>query len=43
MRDFADSDRAVLGICLGSQLLARAYGADNLIGAAPEFGWRTVR
>lgn len=42
MRDFADADRAVLGICLGSQLLARAYGADNLIGAAPEFGWRTV-
>jgi GMP synthase-like glutamine amidotransferase len=42
MRDFADTDRAVLGICLGSQLLARAYGAENLIGAAPEFGWRTV-
>ena len=42
MRDFADSDRAVLGVCLGSQLLARAYGADNLIGAAPEFGWQAV-
>jgi GMP synthase-like glutamine amidotransferase len=42
MRDFADSGRSVLGICLGSQLLARAYGADNLIGQAPEFGWRTV-
>lgn len=42
MRDFAEADRAVLGICLGSQLLARAYGADNLIGAAPEFGWREV-
>ena len=42
MRDFAESDRAVLGICLGSQLLARAYGAENLIGAAPEFGWRMV-
>lgn len=39
MRDFEQRDRAVLGICLGSQLLARAYGADNLIGAAPEFGW----
>ncbi len=42
MRDFAERDRALLGICLGSQLLARAYGGDNLIGAAPEFGWRTV-
>jgi GMP synthase-like glutamine amidotransferase len=42
MRDFGDSGRAVLGICLGGQLLARAYGADNLLGAAPEFGWRSV-
>ncbi len=42
MKDFAESDRAVLGICLGSQLLARAYGATNLIGAAPEFGWCAV-
>jgi GMP synthase-like glutamine amidotransferase len=39
MRDFAESGRAVLGVCLGSQLLARAYGARNLIGATPEFGW----
>ena len=42
MRGFADSDKAVLGVCLGSQLLARAFAADNLIGAAPEFGWREV-
>jgi GMP synthase-like glutamine amidotransferase len=42
MRDFEGRDRAVLGICLGSQLLARAYGAENLIGAAPEFGWHGV-
>lgn len=42
MRDFADSGRAVLGICLGSQLLARAYGAQNLIGVAREFGWEEV-
>jgi GMP synthase (glutamine-hydrolysing) len=39
MREFGDGDKAVLGICLGSQLLARAYGGDNLIGTAPEFGW----
>lgn len=42
MRDFAQADRAVLGVCLGAQLLARAFGADNLIGAAPEFGWQEV-
>jgi GMP synthase-like glutamine amidotransferase len=42
MRDFESRDRAVLGICLGSQLLARAYGAENLIGTAPEFGWHGV-
>ncbi|MBC2771347.1 type 1 glutamine amidotransferase [Rhizobium sp. AQ_MP] len=42
MRRFGDSGKAVLGICLGSQLLARAYGGENLIGAAPEFGWHTI-
>lgn len=43
MRAFAESGRSTLGVCLGSQILARAYGADNLIGAAPEFGWQEVR
>ena len=43
MRRFGDEGRAVLGICLGSQMLARAYGADNHLGTAPEFGWRPVR
>lgn len=42
MRDFGDSGRAVLGICLGSQLLARAYGGVNVLRAASEFGWQTV-
>lgn len=42
MRSFVDSGRATLGVCLGSQLLARAYGADNLIGTANEFGWHAV-
>lgn len=42
MRDFGDSGRSVLGICLGSQLLARAYGGKNLLGAAPEFGWQGI-
>ena len=42
MRRFADEGKAALGICLGSQILARAYGAKNLIGQAPEFGWQKI-
>ncbi|MDH6230291.1 GMP synthase-like glutamine amidotransferase [Mesorhizobium soli] len=42
LRDFEAKDRSMLGICLGSQLMARAFGGDNLIGAAPEFGWRKI-
>lgn len=41
-RDFAGNDRSVLGICLGSQLLARAFGGQNQIGGATEFGWHQV-
>lgn len=33
---------AVMGICLGSQIMARGAGAENIIGAAPEFGWCEV-
>lgn len=43
MQDFVGRDRALLGICLGSQLLARAFGAANQIGGASEFGWRKVK
>jgi GMP synthase (glutamine-hydrolysing) len=42
MRDMTTQGRAVLGICLGSQILARAYGAENQLGTAPEFGWCDV-
>jgi len=42
MRAFGDSGRSVLGICLGSQLLARAYSGENIVGGAEEFGWRQV-
>jgi len=41
-RDFEAKDKAVLGICLGSQLLARAFGGTNHIGGAREFGWCPV-
>lgn len=33
---------AVLGICLGAQVLARGLGATNLIGQHREFGWVPV-
>lgn len=43
MRAFTEADRAVLGICLGSQLLARGFGAENHLGGTTEFGWCEVR
>ncbi len=42
MRRAVDTGQPVLGICLGSQLMARGFGAENLLGAAPEFGWCRV-
>lgn len=42
MRVMTEKDKAVLGICLGSQILARGYGAANILGAAREFGWCKV-
>jgi GMP synthase (glutamine-hydrolysing) len=42
MREMTEHGRAVLGICLGAQILARGYGAQNLVGTAPEFGWCDV-
>ncbi|MBX4972780.1 type 1 glutamine amidotransferase [Rhizobium lentis] len=41
-RRFGDAGKAVLGICLGCQILARAYGADNHLGTAREFGWHRI-
>ena len=42
IRQFGDADKAVLGICLGSQLIARAYGATNILARPIEFGWHAV-
>lgn len=42
MAAYTSADKPVLGICLGSQVLARAYGAENHLGTAPEFGWVDV-
>lgn len=42
LRRASDEGKAVLGICLGSQLLARAFGAENRLGTATEFGWCSV-
>lgn len=42
-RNFAEADKAVLGICLGAQLVARGYGAENILGRPIEFGWHEVR
>ena len=43
MRAFTEADHAVLGICLGCQVMARGLGAANHLGTAPEFGWQQVR
>lgn len=42
MRERAEAGRAVLGICLGSQILARGLGGQNHLGVAREFGWCPV-
>ena len=43
VRAFGDADKAVLGICLGAQLVARGYGGENILGRPIEFGWHYVR
>jgi GMP synthase (glutamine-hydrolysing) len=43
IRRAVDLGLPVLGICLGAQLIAAAYGGRNLRRGAPEFGWVNVR
>lgn len=40
---FGTANKAALGICLGSQLIARGHGATNILGRPIEFGWQPVR
>ncbi|MHA7774335.1 type 1 glutamine amidotransferase [Roseibium sp. M-1] len=42
IRAFHDKRKPVMGICLGSQLVARAFGGGNLLDRPIEFGWRDV-
>jgi GMP synthase (glutamine-hydrolysing) len=42
IREFAAADKPVLGICLGSQLVARAFDAELRIGGELELGFHTV-
>lgn len=42
LRRAAEADIPTLGICFGSQLLARALGGEAMRNAAPEIGWVRV-
>lgn len=39
IRAFPETGRPVLGVCLGAQLIARAWGADVHLGSHDEFGF----
>lgn len=42
IRSAVAADKAVLGICLGAQLMARALGGRNILGRPIEFGYHEV-
>ena len=43
IREVLDAHVPILGICLGSQLLAKACGASVERGEAREMGWHTIK
>jgi len=42
MRRAVEAGQPVMGICLGAQLLARGFGAENWLDHRREFGWTSV-
>src|SRR5665213_4041521 len=43
IREFLKKGKPILGICLGSQMLAYAAGAQVFRGAIPEVGWYPIQ
>ncbi len=41
-RIFGNANKAVLGVCLGAQIVARGFGGRNILGRPIEFGWHNV-
>ncbi len=42
VRDFAEKDKKILGICLGAQIMAKALGAKVYKGHKEETGWYAI-
>lgn len=42
LRVAVQAGQPVLGICLGAQIIARGFGAQNRIAEAREFGWTPI-
>ena len=43
IKKYLDSDKAILGICLGSQLIASALGSKISLNSKKELGFQTVK